>query len=224
MTTVLDGLTGAALADRVEERLRSLEGWQPTRIPEDEIPDTFRRASVLMPLWRDGDQIRVLFTLRTRQLSSHKGQIAFPGGRRDPEDASLVATALRETHEEVGISPDAVRVAGRLDDAWSIQSYHVVPWVGWLDAPPSLTIEPAEIERVIVSDLETLLTPGVWRRSRLRRGDGTFDVHYYDLDGDVVWGLTGGIVFRFLAWLRGEPVPEATQPRVTLQRFLGASE
>ena len=221
---MLDGLTGAVFADHVEERLLALDAWQAPRIPDEEVPDTFRRSSVLVPLWRDGDRIRVMFTLRTTRLSSHKGQIAFPGGRCDANDASLMATALRETWEEVGIPADDVRVVGRLDDAWSIQSYHVVPFVGWLNAPPSPTIEPAEIDRIIVSDLETLLVPGVWRRSRLRRGDGTFDVHYYDIDGDVVWGLTGGIVFRFLSWLRGVPVPEASQPRLTLQRFLGASE
>jgi 8-oxo-dGTP pyrophosphatase MutT (NUDIX family) len=221
---VLEALTGAAFADRVEAKLEQLASWDAPRIPDAEIPDTFRRASVLVPLWRDGDRIRVLFTLRTQHLSSHRGEISFPGGRRDPADGSLVATALRETAEEVGIRASDVRICGRLDDAWSIQSYHVTPWVGWLDAPPRLVPEPGEIARTIVSDLETLLAPGVWRRTRLRRGDGAFDVHYYDLDGDVVWGLTGGIVYRFLAWLRDEPVPDATRPRTTLRRFLGGAE
>ena len=202
-------------------RLESLRGYTPQEIVRP--PDGFRPAGVLVPVWRDEGRVEMALTLRTRTLSSHRGQISFPGGRRDPEDASIVATALRETEEELGIPADDVRIELRLDDAWSIQRYVVAPHVGWLPQRPEFVPSPAEIERIIVADVETLMAPERHRIERVHQGGVGFDVHYFEYEGDTIWGLTGGILYTLFQLVRGEPIAEESRGAHTLSRFLGAS-
>lgn len=204
--------------------LRRLEGVQdyvPQRIGT--FPAGFRPAGVLIPVWRREGRVEMALTLRTQTLSSHRGQISFPGGRRDPEDVSIAATALRETEEELGIPADRVRVRMRLDDAWSLQRYIVAPHVGWLDEPPAFVPSPAEIERVIVADVEALMSPACHRIQRVRQAGVGFDVHYFEYEGDTIWGLTGGILYTLFQLLRGEPIADESRGAHTLSRFLGAS-
>lgn len=179
----------------------------------------FKDAGVLAPFWREGDGVRLALTLRTAHLSSHKGQISFPGGRRD-EGESLLDAALRETEEELGIPRSAVEVLGGIDDAWSIQGYFVSPYIGWLAGRPAFVPSADEVERVIVADVEKLMRPSVYRRHRMRHGSGTFYVHYFDYEGDVIWGLTGGILNRLFRQIRGQSVVDASDGEAGLRRFL----
>jgi 8-oxo-dGTP pyrophosphatase MutT (NUDIX family) len=91
-----------------------------------------KRASVLIPLFERNNELYVLMTKRSRHLNSHAGQMSFPGGKQDPTDRDSQETALRETHEEVGIEPSQVTIAGKLDQILS-RKYHLVsPFVGFL--------------------------------------------------------------------------------------------
>lgn len=202
-----------------ERRLKTLAEREHRPIDPTIAPD-FRNASVLVPFWGEGDDVRLALTLRTQTLGSHRGQISFPGGRVDEGDSSVEAAALRETNEELGIPAESVSVVARLDDAWSIQGYLVSTHVGWLDDRPEFVPSPAEVERVIVADVERLMTPEFHRRKHMTERSHRFVIDFFDYEGDVIWGLTGGILASFFRLLRGEdPGPEADGP-ATLSRFL----
>lgn len=221
MTGTAQRRAGESFAGWFERRLRALGAGTHDRI--ETTPPGFRPASVLAPFWRVGDRVEVALTLRTQTLSSHRGQISFPGGRRDPDDPDLAWTALRETHEELGIPPDAVDLIGRGDDAWSIQRYVVATHMGWLEGRPDFVPSPAEIERVIVADVETLMDGGVHRVQRMRREGVSFAVHYFEVGDDTVWGLTGNILYGLFQKVRGAPIADESRGSVTLTRFLGAT-
>ena len=93
----------------------------------------WRRAAVLLALLADGDDISVVFTLRTAHLHAHAGQVSFPGGGAEAHDADAIATALRESHEEIGLDPARVQVLGTLDSYITVSGYEVTPVVGLID-------------------------------------------------------------------------------------------
>src|SRR5687767_8442733 len=134
------------MPESFEKRLQQvLAGRDPTHV---EISDA-RDAAVLIPIVAVPEPT-VIFTVRTDTLPSHKGQISFPGGSIDEDDASARDAALRETQEEIGLDPGNVRVLGELDDTPTFVSGYVVhPFVGWLDEKPSLTPNPAEVAEIL---------------------------------------------------------------------------
>ena len=166
------------------------------------------RCAVLVPLIPDGDGYRVLYTKRTEHMPDHRGQVAFPGGKRAPADATLADTALREAHEEVGIEASDVQVLGRLDDVTTMaERYVVTPFVGVL--PPYATFRPDSGE---VADVFTVALTELTDRGRHgtepRSWDGqTFDVDVISAGGHVIWGLTLRITENLLECL--EPTREA---------------
>jgi 8-oxo-dGTP pyrophosphatase MutT (NUDIX family) len=180
-------------------RLDALATHQPKQLRDEVVPAYFRRAAVLMPFWYDNG-VKTLLTVRTEQVSSHKGQISFPGGRLDRDDEGAREAALRELHEECGIPAEAVQTLGCLDEAWSIGGYRVVPVVGWLDTPPLLTLSEAEIARVIVADVEQLMHPDARRPQEFERGGRRITMQAFDYEGDFVWGLTGGLLAALFRW------------------------
>lgn len=152
-----------------------------------------RSAAVLLSLF-DRDQIpHVLLTKRTDTLTDHPGQVSLPGGRRDPNDSDLRMTALRETHEELGIAPEVVEVVGELDDVATYQSEFIVtPVVGLIRSAPDTRPNPGEIARVIEVSVADILAidaelPETPSLRELR----------YRLDGEDVWGATARILRGF---------------------------
>jgi 8-oxo-dGTP pyrophosphatase MutT (NUDIX family) len=157
------------------------------------------RAAVLVPLLRADDGIRLLLTLRTEWVGTHKGQISFPGGKTDPTDASPLATALREAHEELAIQPADVDVLGTLDDSITITDFLVTPIVGTLPHPYPFVPLDREIAEVIEIPLARFLDPSVHRtEERGTRNGAPHLVHFYDLDGTVVWGATARFIHGFI--------------------------
>ena len=219
---VSSGAAGPGAGDRearVSERGRlraSLASYRP-RLSGWEVPGAgrgatvlgdgrFRPAAVLLLLDARAGEERVIFQQRTAEVEDHKGQVSLPGGRRDEEDDSLLRTALRETHEEIGVPPDAVDVLGRLDDITTGTGYAVSPFVGALDTrwPGPFRPHPAEVERLIEVPLAYLRDP----RSRVRasvlvrarpRSEEAFL-----FDGTLIWGATGRILHNFLAVIAAE--------------------
>lgn len=182
--------------------------WEPEVRAEPRFSDRpSRDAAVLIPLMSRGDDpLQVLLTERTSHLSSHAGQIAFPGGRIDPEDADAVDAALREAQEEVGLRPSSVEVLGMLASYETGSAYRVTPVVGLIRSPAVLVPNPHEVADVFEVPLDFLMNPAHHRRHVLHREGRLrewFSIPYHD--GRVeryIWGATAGMLrnlYRFLS-------------------------
>lgn len=155
---------------------------------------TIREAAVLVPLIEHEDGIHVLLTERSGDLSSHAGQVAFPGGRIDPEDDGPVDAALREAEEEVGLDRSFVNVVGFLDAYETGTRFRVVPVVGFVKPGFELTLNPGEVDEAFEVPLAFLMDPenherhsAVWKGKRR-----TFYAMPYD--GHNIWGATAGMI------------------------------
>jgi 8-oxo-dGTP pyrophosphatase MutT (NUDIX family) len=145
----------------------------------------------------------LLFTRRTQDVRTHKGEVSFPGGARHPEDRTLLHTALRETEEEVGIPEDRLEVLGRLRYMRAaVSGFVVVPFVARLAERPTIRPNPAEVDEVLELELGRLAAAE--RLEERSWGRGSYHTYTYRLDGQVVWGLTGRILHHLLETLRQE--------------------
>lgn len=150
-------------------------------------------AAVLVPIYLDQGELHAVFTKRREDLRRHAGEISFPGGRRDPEDADLMATALREADEEVGLSPSAVEVSGALQPTPTIATgYAVYPFVGLIEAGMAWNLSPREVAEVIELPLSALRA-GYGRRRLVRRGL-PIRTDTYLVDDHLIWGATARIL------------------------------
>ena len=138
----------------------------------------------------------VLLQRRAATLSSHPGQVSFPGGRQDDDDADAVATALREAEEETGLDPDGVEVLGALPGIpLAVSNYLVTPVLGWWRRPSRVAaVDHAETVDVFRVPVAQLLDPANRYTATLRRGGRTYRGPAFDIDGTVVWGFTAGIL------------------------------
>jgi 8-oxo-dGTP pyrophosphatase MutT (NUDIX family) len=150
-------------------------------------------AAVLVPVV-DRSEPTVLFTVRTQELASHAGQVAFPGGKIDPEDESPVAAALREAREEIGLAPSVIEPLGYLDLYLTFSGFRILPTVARVRPDFALALNPDEVTEIFEVPLSFLMTPAnLQRRSRDWKG---ISREYYAIPfGDrYIWGITAGIV------------------------------
>jgi 8-oxo-dGTP pyrophosphatase MutT (NUDIX family) len=170
----------------------------PPRPPELVLPDS-RQAAVLVALFEEGGQARVIFTRRTTTLPSHQGEVSFPGGKSMPGEAPLAA-ALRESHEEIGLDPSSVSIVAELDHLTTVASRFVLaPFVGALPGRPVLTPNPHEVDAVLDASLLDLARPGVFREERWDVAAlADRPVYFFELGEDVVWGATARILHHLL--------------------------
>ncbi|MGH7044693.1 MAG: CoA pyrophosphatase [Acetobacteraceae bacterium] len=149
-----------------------------------------------------GERPGVLLTKRNEKLRRHAGQVSFPGGRIEPEDASPVAAALREAQEEVGLDPGDVEIAGRIGDFLTGTGFRIAPVIGLI--PPGLTLTPApdEVETAFEFPLDTLLDPRAPRRERQERNGIMRDVWVWPHPEHYIWGATAAILVYLAERLR----------------------
>lgn len=153
-----------------------------------------RDAAVLVPVVDHADGATVILTLRTETLRSHSGQVAFPGGRIDPEDASPEAAALREAEEEIGLEPSEVDIVGRMPDYSTGSGYRIAPVLSVVRPGFTLDVNPHEVADAFEVPLAFLMNPDNHRReSRIWQERERF---YYIMPfGDrFIWGVTAGII------------------------------
>ncbi len=161
-------------------------------------------AAVLIPLLRKAGVWHVLVTQRTQNVEHHKGQISLPGGACEPQDASLQETALRETHEEIGIPPERVKVLGVLDDFPTISDFVVTPFVGVVPHPFDYRLNPHEVDGVVELPLDFLLEPKHLRVEYWEHEGRPHEVLFWDYGSHTIWGLTARILHRFLSLVFNE--------------------
>jgi 8-oxo-dGTP pyrophosphatase MutT (NUDIX family) len=159
-------------------------------------------AAVLLPLYGWPDEPGLVFTERRADLRRHAGEISFPGGRRDPGDIDLSATALREAEEEIGLDPAVVELGEELPATNTfVTGYRIHPFVGHIPHPGELDLQPnpAEVETVLTFSLEVLRDSYEIRRL-VRRG---VPIHTptYEIEGQLIWGATARIVGDLLSRL-----------------------
>jgi len=158
-------------------------------------------AGVLVPLFLKTEELQVLFTQRTLMVKDHRGQIAFPGGVRDPEDPHLLATALRETEEEIGLAPEAVEVLGTLPSTTTITGYHITPFVGLIPHPYDFHPSPREVKRLLIWPVAEFFAPERWTSGPYTFQGRTTRVCYWQNGQEVVWGATARILLTLLTHL-----------------------
>ncbi|HIH78199.1 MAG TPA: CoA pyrophosphatase [Halobacteria archaeon] len=147
--------------------------------------NSLRQSAVLVPLFKKDDDYNVLFIKRTENLTYHKGEISFPGGARENNE-DLKDTALRESHEEIGLKPHDVNVLGVLDDIRTVSSSFIVtPFVGIIPYPYNFIINNTEVQRIIIVPLSFFLD--------------NVDTIEWRYDGETIWGGTAFILKNFLS-------------------------
>lgn len=177
-----------------EHRLREeLNAHEPRSVQVEGTRD----AAVLIPIVGLPEP-RLIFTRRTDTLSSHRGQISFPGGSINPDDADPAAAALRESQEEIGLDPRAVSVVGYLDDLETfVSGFVVTPVIGWLPERPQLTPNPIEVAELIEAPLGDL-TDEIRREPGFMHGDRRYPTEAWVWHDHVIWGVTARILRIFM--------------------------
>ncbi len=160
---------------------------KPRRIPSSE---DIRAAVALLLIERDGEVYTVL-TKRTEMVRHHKNEVSFPGGMFEPEDRDLEYTALRESHEEIGVDPGRVEIIGSLDDSWTYTGFVITPYVGIIHAPYKFVTNPHEVAYLIFLPLSHLKDS---QFSPAMRGEGWTSFHF---NGDRIWGATCRVLMHF---------------------------
>jgi len=162
-----------------------------------------RPAAVLVPVVRREKELTVLFTRRTAHLHDHAGQISFPGGRTEPGDAGAAETAMRETHEEIGLAAERVEMLGELPQYVTVTGYRVTPVVGLVTPPLDLRPDDFEVAEVFEAPLAFLLDPANHQRNHVLF-EGR-ERYYYAIPyrTHYIWGATAGMLMNLHAYLRG---------------------
>jgi 8-oxo-dGTP pyrophosphatase MutT (NUDIX family) len=157
-------------------------------------------SAVLVPIYLADAEPHVVLTRRRADLRRHAGEVSFPGGRRDPEDATLAATALREAQEEIGLDPSAVSIAGQLTPTSTfVTNYAIHPFVGAIEAQTAWSVSAVEVDAVIELSLRALrLAHGT---AQITRRGFTFETDAYELEGHMIWGATARILDELIARL-----------------------
>jgi 8-oxo-dGTP pyrophosphatase MutT (NUDIX family) len=155
-------------------------------------------AAVLVPIVNRDGTLSVLLTRRTDHLAQHAGQVSFPGGRSEADDADAVATALRETREEVGIDSALVMPFGYLDALETVSGFCVTPVVAWLDAAYHARPDPREVAEVFEVPLEFFLVPGNLRRLRVEYRGRPREVLEFARSGPRIWGATATMLMNLV--------------------------
>ena len=186
----------------VDDVRRAVEAvGEPRTIPE--APPGARPSAVLIPVYESEAGAEVVLTRRAWNLRMHKGEVSFPGGRREPGETDH-ETALREAWEETGLERDQVEVIGELDHLATFSSTSlIVPYVGILKGRPDLTPHEAEVEAILHVPLSELLLDEVYREEKWWFGDAYRSLHFFELVGDTVWGATARILYQLLGLVTG---------------------
>ncbi|NRR31006.1 CoA pyrophosphatase [Oxalobacteraceae bacterium] len=191
------------LPDWLRARFAAPPAWQP-ELTEEALrarPDP-TAAAVLIPLVLRPEGLSLLLTQRTAHLSSHGGQISFPGGRAEAYDASPTDTALREAREEIGLARQHVEVLGSLPDYYTGTGYRVSPIVGLVAPPFELLADPSEVAEIFEVPLAFLMDGLNHQRLSVALADGPRHFYAMPYERFFIWGATAGMLRNLFHFLR----------------------
>ncbi|MDD4489199.1 MAG: CoA pyrophosphatase [Paludibacter sp.] len=160
-----------------------------------------RLSAVLIILFHENEELKIVFIRRSEYVGIHSGQIAFPGGRYEDSDEDLRTTALREVEEEIGIKADAVEILGYLTDLYIPPSNFMVrAYVGYLKEEPVFNIDDREVQEVLVLGYEHFKHPDVIKIREFKTHNSTrlTKAPYFEIDGAIIWGATAMILTELL--------------------------
>jgi 8-oxo-dGTP pyrophosphatase MutT (NUDIX family) len=168
-------------------------GPQVAQISEDTTP-----AAVLLPLLYKEDELHILFTKRTQTVKVHKGQVSFPGGVHDVGDESLLATALREAHEEIGLRPEDVEILGSLEPITTVTTGFLIhAFVGFISYPYPFNPNGREVAEIIMVPFRYLADDSHWSRRFFHGKERPFEAYFISYGGHLIWGATARILKNF---------------------------
>jgi 8-oxo-dGTP pyrophosphatase MutT (NUDIX family) len=182
-----------------EEDMHWMAGASPEVVARMRAALPARRtpAAVLVPLVERAAGMTVLLTQRAKTLKDHAGQISFPGGRIEPEDADAWHAALREAHEEIGLLPSLVEFAGYLPDHIIISGFRVTPVVGFVKPDYQLRIAEAEVHDAFEVPLNYIFDAANHKTRQRKIGDLTVEIHDIPYGERNIWGATAGMLMTF---------------------------
>ncbi|XP_015766941.1 PREDICTED: nudix hydrolase 11-like [Acropora digitifera] len=194
---------------------------------DQEIAPEFYKAGVLVPIFVKEGSLHVLLTKRTEHLPTHKGQVAFPGGKQEVYDRDIIATALREAHEEVGLSSDIVEVIAVLSPLVLLSrnaGTYVYPVIGLIKSDFDLVVNASEVQDTFDVPLEFFLRKDTYRYEKRIFSENEYDVHFFDYNQKtnteregksktsfVIWGMTSGVCLK-IAIIALSKLPEFELP------------
>jgi 8-oxo-dGTP pyrophosphatase MutT (NUDIX family) len=179
----------------VERIGRILQSRAPLQLDEQ----SFKRAAVLVPVQQRDDGEHLVLTRRALHLNHHQGQIAFPGGKIDPEDRGALEAALRESEEEIGLRPADVSILGQLDQVTAGYDFLITPFVGAIPHPYEFLVDQHETAEVFTAPVSKLLDRGCFEVQPRPPSSGRDDpIYHFYYDGRDIWGATARIVKQFL--------------------------
>ncbi|MCL6260590.1 CoA pyrophosphatase [Aquiflexum sp. TKW24L] len=172
---------------------------QPVDEKRFSVRDDHRKGAVLMLFYPDSNSSFVPFIKRPEYPGVHGGQISFPGGKWEPEDADLSVTALREAEEEIGVYAEKVTVLGKLSDVYIPPSNFLVsPFIGFVSEKPDFRPDATEVERIISCPFPLLIDKEIRKHTQVRGSSGvSFQAPFFDIENEVVWGATAMMLGEF---------------------------
>jgi 8-oxo-dGTP pyrophosphatase MutT (NUDIX family) len=167
-----------------------------------------KAASVLILLYPHKASVFTVFMQRPEYKGIHSGQISFPGGKKEPSDKDPIATALREAHEETGVDPLETEVLGVLTPLFiPVSNIVVTPVVGWTDSKPLFKCQEEEVVFLFEADVYKFYDPSLLKHKPLNILSETYEVKYFDYEGNMIWGATAMIFNELLAIIRRGGIP-----------------
>ncbi|MBD3636786.1 MAG: CoA pyrophosphatase [Crocinitomicaceae bacterium] len=171
------------------------EMFPTRRVASEELKtaENYRISAVLALFYEEKSKTKLILTQRNDYKGSHGGQISFPGGKMEDWDDNTIATALRETHEEIGIPPSDIDVLGKLTDVYiPVSKFLVHPYIGFHQNVPEFVLSTREVKEVIPFDLELLLDESTLQKRPIKLSNGMIlkDIPCFIIDDRIVWGAT----------------------------------